>query len=96
MRSRTIPALALLLTVAFGVTACGQSEAEKQASCYDAIKARTEGDKAKPQACKDLSEDDYNTLVMGWVLEKTGLDELGEHPEDLPDFAEDGVVDRQQ
>lgn len=96
MRSRIITTLALSLTVAFGATACGQSEADKQAKCYDAIKARTEGDKSKPEACKDLPQDDYDTLLMGWVLEKTGLDEVSEHPEDLADFGEDGVVDRQR
>lgn len=92
MRTRTTLAAAtaaLLLTL----TGCGDSQAETEAKCVKAVKARAEGDKSKPKACDSLSEDIYNTLVIGAVLEEEGLGNLDENPEDLLDYAEDGVVD---
>ncbi|MEW5658339.1 hypothetical protein ABGT92_23835 [Streptomyces cinereoruber] len=58
------------------LTGCGASEVEKQEACLDAIRARAEGDRAKPKACEEISDDDYNTLIIGEVIENTDLSDL--------------------
>lgn len=93
-RTTTIAALTLL--AALTLAGCGKSDAEIQDDCYQAIGERAAGDKSKPKACEALSDDDYQTLLLGWVLKQEGLDEVDEHPEDLLDYGEDGVVDRKQ
>jgi hypothetical protein len=72
---RHITAAALVVT-ALLLTGCGASEVEKQEACLDAIRARAEGDRAKPKACEEISDDDYNTLIIGEVLKNTDLGDL--------------------
>ena len=86
MRTRTTLA-ATLLALAALTAACGKSEAEKQADCQKAItSASTET--ARPEACKDLSQEDYNVLLMDWVL-KNGMSKDGE---DTVDWLDDGTL----
>jgi hypothetical protein len=75
MRRLTITALSVAAT-ALLLTSCGASEAEKQEDCLTAIRARAEGDKAKPKACETISDDDYNTLIIGEVISNTDLSDL--------------------
>ncbi|WP_432010163.1 hypothetical protein [Streptomyces cucumeris] len=73
-------------TLAAGLllTACssGPSQEEIAKQCVAALKDRAEGDKSRPSACKGLSEDDYNTLVIGQAIDDTGW------------IGEDGEVDK--
>lgn len=71
MRTTTTLSFAALLLL--GVTACGKSDADVQAECVTAIKARAEGDTAKPTACQPLSDDDYRTLIISHVIDTTGV-----------------------
>jgi hypothetical protein len=44
-----------------------------------ALKERADGDKAKPDACKDVKDDDYTALVFSKVLDDEGWkDENGD------------------
>ncbi|MFG3170590.1 hypothetical protein [Streptomyces sp. NPDC048200] len=65
-------AAALLLAGAVGCSS-EKSQDEIAKDCVAALKARPDGDKAKPADCKGLSEDDYQTLLMSHVL----TDDLG-------------------
>lgn len=90
MRTRlTLAALgaALLLSL----TGCGYS-ADDCAAAIDDTSTKTN----RPEQCKDISEDDYTTLLMGYILNREGLGDVDEHPEDLLDYGEDGDVDRTQ
>jgi hypothetical protein len=68
-------------------TACGKSEAEQQADCQKAI-TETSTEKNKPEACESLSQDDYEVLLMDWVL-KNGMSKDGE---DTADWLDDGSI----
>ena len=89
---RTIAIAATLLALTAGATACAKSQDEIVADCLKALDQRAEGSKTKPEACKPLSDDDYQTVLMGWVIRKEGLGNVDEHPEDLLDYADDGEV----
>lgn len=41
--------------------------------CAVALSNRAEGDYDKPDACKGVKRDDYDTLVIGQVIEDSGL-----------------------
>ncbi|WP_328937442.1 hypothetical protein OG288_12350 [Streptomyces tauricus] len=41
-------------------------------SCTQALQDRPAGDKAKPDACDGLTQDDYNTLLMSHVMDSLG------------------------
>ena len=75
MRRLTTTALTAVAT-ALLLTSCGASEAEKQRDCLNAIRARAEGDASKPKACEAISDDDYNTLIIGEVISDTDLSDL--------------------
>jgi hypothetical protein len=90
---KLLRAAAIAAALLAAATACGKSEAEMQADCQKAItEASTE--KNRPEACNDLSDDDYSALLIAHFLDKEGLGDVDEHPEDLLDYTEDGDVDR--
>jgi hypothetical protein len=89
---RTIAAIAAVLAITAGAAGCSKSQDEIVADCTKALDHRAEGDKTKPEACNDLSKDDYSTVLMGWVLKKEGLDNVDESPGDLLDYSDDGKV----
>ncbi|MEU5976367.1 hypothetical protein [Streptomyces sp. NPDC047315] len=91
MRTRLVPAA---IAAALALTACSSESYEDiTANCAKALESRAEGDKEKPSACKDVKEDDYDTLVISSVLEKDGwVDKDGEvntdkllNPDGTPD-----------
>lgn len=84
MRASRAAVIAVLLLAA---VACGKSEAEQQADCQKAITAEST-DTNRPEACKDLSQDDYDVLLMDWVL-KNGMSKEGE---DTADWLDDGSI----
>lgn len=92
---RALTALVLAAAAALGLAGCASYD-DHVKDCMAAVKAREDGDTSKPEACKEVKEDDYTTIVMHQVLVDEGLDDLKEHPEDLLDYSEDGDVDRKQ
>lgn len=85
---RTVIALTAVATLA--LTGCGKSEAEQQADCQKALSpAATETH--RPDACKDLSEDDYQTLLTAWVL-KHAIDDMPKKDQDTLDYYDDGEI----
>lgn len=72
---RTTTALLAVLLLAGGTAGCSgeKSYEEITADCVQALKDRPEGDKAKPDACKDVKDDDYQALLMSHILEEEGL-----------------------
>lgn len=71
-RTAVLLACALLLTGAAVGCSSEKSPDEIAKECVTAIKARPDGDKAKPKACEGLSDDDYQALLMLHVLEDGG------------------------
>ncbi|MER5950324.1 hypothetical protein ABT127_30200 [Streptomyces sp. NPDC001904] len=75
MKTRTaIIAVALLAATLAG---CTRTEANKRTDCRNAL---TDGAATadRPDACKDVSEDDYQTLLADWREEnKDIIDENG-------------------
>lgn len=74
---------AILLTclLATGAVACAKSYDEIVTDCATALKERPEGDKSKPDACKDVKEDDYIDLLvsqnindLGWTDDEGNFD----------------------
>jgi uncharacterized lipoprotein len=63
---------AVLLAGAAGCSS-GKSYDEVVKGCQQALKVRPKGVKAKPDACKGVKQDDYDTLLMVQVLQDTGL-----------------------
>jgi hypothetical protein len=45
----------------------------------------------RPDACKDLSQDDYDTLLMGWALENA-MDGMSKKDRDTLDYFDDGSI----
>jgi hypothetical protein len=45
----------------------------------------------RPDACKDLSQEDYDTLLTGWVLENV-LDDMPKSDRDRLDYYDDGSI----
>ncbi|MET7713698.1 hypothetical protein [Streptomyces sp. NPDC005407] len=70
---RTLAVLALTGLVAAGLAGCGKSYDDHVKACTAALRARADGDKAKPEACKPLKEDDYDLVDAHVALEKAGL-----------------------
>jgi hypothetical protein len=89
MRTRTTLAAGAIL-LAFLGTSCGKSEAEQQADCQEAITEESTKTQ-RPEACEDLSQDDYDTLLMHWALQK-GLEEMPDEERDMLDYYDDGEV----
>ncbi|MEV7712304.1 hypothetical protein [Streptomyces sp. NPDC088270] len=80
MRTRTTAAAivtACLLTAL--TTACGRSSEEVAADCQQALaKTPTATKTNRPDACTDLSEDDYTALLISQGLRDSGvIDEDG-------------------
>ncbi|MFB6943201.1 hypothetical protein ACFWGL_17095 [Streptomyces sp. NPDC060286] len=69
---RTATATTITVILALALTSCGKSAAEQAADCRDAITA-TSTKTFRPDACKDLSQDDYNALLMDWALKNSGV-----------------------
>jgi len=65
MRARRAIATAAVLLAA--ATACGKSEAEQQADCQAAI-TEDSTKTNRPEACESLSQEDYDLILMHWVL----------------------------
>lgn len=67
--------LAAALLLAGGAVGCSSEKSQDEIAkdCVAALKARPDGDKAKPKDCEGLSDDDYQTLLMSHVLQ----DDLG-------------------
>jgi hypothetical protein len=86
MRTRTTIATGAAL-LAFLATACGKTEAEQQADCQKAITAASTKTN-RPDACKSLSQDDYDALLVDWVL-KNGMSKEGD---DTLDWLDDGSL----
>ncbi|MGY4994073.1 hypothetical protein [Streptomyces sp. 900105245] len=90
MRTRTAFAAGLLL-LATAATACGKSEAEMQADCQKAITAATVKSKQRPDACKGLSKEDYNTIEAAWIVHHT-YDGMSKKDRDTLDYWDDGSI----
>lgn len=93
MRIRTFIATAVLLAGLAGVTGCSQSYEEQAEACLTALKARADGDKAKPADCEGLKRKDYTALVMSVAIDDLGwTDEDGKFDENkmLDDLTENG------
>jgi hypothetical protein len=76
---RTTVLLAACLLLAGAAAGCSQSYDDTVNDCITALKERAEGEKAKPDACKDVKEDDYTALLMSQVLDDNGwTDENGD------------------
>ncbi|MCX5522218.1 hypothetical protein OG342_04960 [Streptomyces bobili] len=87
MRHTTTLLLATLLLAAVGCSS-EKSYDDTVADCVQALKDRAEGSKDKPDACKDVKEDDYTALLMSQVLDDNGwTDENGEF--DMGELLED-------
>ncbi|MDH6435595.1 cytochrome c5 [Streptomyces sp. SAI-144] len=89
MRTRTaLPAV--LLAVAAVTAACGKSEAEQQADCQKALTSSSTKT-SRPEACKDLSQDDYETLLMAYALQQ-GINDMPTEDQQLLDMSDDGEL----
>ncbi|MFI6856517.1 hypothetical protein [Streptomyces sp. NPDC050416] len=72
------------------LTACGKSQAEMQADCQKALtKASTKTD--RPEACKELSQKDYDTILMAWIVDNT-IEDMPQKDQDILDLYDDGHV----
>jgi hypothetical protein len=75
---RTAVLLATVLLLAGAAAGCSKSYDDTVSDCTQALKDRPKGDKAKPGACKDVKQDDYDALLMAHVLDDLGwVDEDG-------------------
>ncbi|MFH8737969.1 hypothetical protein [Streptomyces sp. NPDC017964] len=45
----------------------------------------------RPDACKDVSQKDYETLLMGWTM-KHALDDMPKKDRDILDYYDDGSI----
>ncbi|MDX2732867.1 MULTISPECIES: hypothetical protein [unclassified Streptomyces] len=88
MRTRTATIAIAATLLLGGLAGCGYTADDCAAAINDSSTKTN-----RPKECKDISDEDYMTLVLGYMLKKQGLDNVDEHPEDLLDYAEDGVVD---
>lgn len=79
MRHTTTLLACLLLAAGAAGCSSGKSYDDTVKGCVTALKARADGDKTKPDACKDVKDDDYTALVMSQVLDDNGwTDENGD------------------
>lgn len=71
---RTHTALAAATITLLALTGCGKSEAEIATDCQKALAAGANTTKTeRPDACKGLSQDDYDTLVISQSLKDSGV-----------------------
>lgn len=87
----TIALLAVCLLFAGGAVGCSKSYDEKVEDCVAALKERPEGDKAKPDACKGVKDDDYTALLMSQVLDDNGWTDEDGDP-DMGKILEDSTL----
>lgn len=91
MRIRTAAVGIVLLS---GLAAgCSQSYEEMASDCLTALKARPDGDRAKPDECKGLKAKDYTALVASVAIDGLGwTDEDGKFDKQkmLNSLTEDG------
>lgn len=91
MRATTILLATLLLAGAAVGCSSGKSEAEVQKECQAALSSKaTKTD--RPDACEDLSQADYDTLLTDWAL-KNALDGMSKKDRDTLDYYDDGSID---
>ncbi|MER7953857.1 hypothetical protein [Streptomyces sp. NPDC096030] len=85
MRRTALAALAAALCL--GLTACTSYSAE------DCQKALTdESTKTnRPTECQDLSQEDYNLLIMHRAL-KGAMDDMSKEERDMLDYQDDGSI----
>ena len=92
MRRTTTALLAGCLLLGGGTAGCSKSYGDVVKDCVAALKERPEGEKAKPDACEDVKQDDYDALLMNQVLGDLGwTDEDGKFDKNkmLEDTLED-------
>lgn len=90
MKRITTGLLAALL-LAGTVVGCSKSYDETVEDCISALKERPKGDTGKPDACKDVKDEDYTAIVMGQVLDENGwVDENGDV--DMGELIEDSTA----
>ncbi|MFE1765401.1 hypothetical protein ACFW81_14460 [Streptomyces angustmyceticus] len=93
MRIRTFVGAVILLAGLAGITGCGQNYEEQTEACLTALKARADGDKAKPAECAGIKRSDYVDLVMSVAIDDLGwTDEDGRFDKNkmLDSLTEDG------
>lgn len=87
---RTAVAVCLLLAGTVAGCSPGKSDAEVQKECQASLTtSATKTD--RPEACEDLSQEDYDTLLTAWVLKHT-LDGMPQEDRDLLDYSDDGSI----
>ncbi|MEV5445244.1 hypothetical protein AB0N23_22290 [Streptomyces sp. NPDC052644] len=88
MHTRTTAVAAALLLAT--LTACGKSEAEMQADCRAALtEASTKTN--RPDACKDLSDEDYELILLHYAV--TGaINDMPQEDQDVLDYHDDGKL----
>ncbi|MEU2147908.1 MULTISPECIES: hypothetical protein [Streptomyces] len=92
MKIRIATALAATATAVaiLGLTACGANYDETVGTCRKELTERSEHATGKPDACKDVKEDDYAQLVIVVAAEKEGwFDENGDV--DIAEMMKDGA-----
>jgi len=90
MRCTTALLAACLLAATMAGCSSGKSQAEIQKECQAALTtAATKTN--RPAECKDLSQEDYDTLLTAWVLKNT-LSEMPKEDRDLLDYSDDGEI----
>lgn len=88
MRLRSAAVIAAVLIAA--AVACGKSEAEQQAACQKALNSSST-ETSRPDACEDLSQEDYDTLLMSWAM-NNAIDGMSQDDRDLLDHSDDGEL----
>ncbi|MCX4649355.1 MULTISPECIES: hypothetical protein [unclassified Streptomyces] len=82
--------IAGLLALTVGLTGCGKSEAEQQADFQKALSSSATKTN-RPEACKSLRQEDYDTLLTAWVL-KHAIDDMPKKDQDTLDYYDDGEI----
>lgn len=94
MRNRpVIIVIALVIAAGIGATVWAFARTtydEHVQNCEKALtKSATKTD--RPDACEELSQDDYDTLLMGWALENA-MDGMSKKDRDTLDYFDDGSI----
>jgi hypothetical protein len=90
---RVFIVIALVVAAGIGATVWAFARTtydEHVAACEKALtKSATKTD--RPGACEELSQEDYDTLHMAWIMRKT-LDDMPQEDQDILDLHDDGSV----
>lgn len=90
MKIRIATALAAATVAVATLTACGASYDETVAACRKELTERPKDATGKPDACKDVKDDDYGRIVIVVAAEKEGwFDENGDV--DINEMMKDGA-----